>query len=134
MVAQKTSVAQIAQAGAMAAVGAAVVNVVIYLVASALGLFPSTVLTPMGTPILVGAVIATSVIAPLVAAIVYALIVRFLANPNRIFLIVAAVVFVLMFFNPFMLKGAPAGMIASLELMHLVVAGFSVYLLTRSSR
>lgn len=130
----KPNPGRVFQAGLTAAVLAAVVNALIYLIASSMGFFPSSVLTPVGQPFSIAPVIIVSVIASLGAALVYALLVRFVSNPNRIFLWVAAVVFVFMFFNPFMLKGAPAGMLVSLEIMHVVVAGSAIYLLTRLSR
>ena len=134
MVAQKASIGQIAQAGAMAAVISAVVNAVLYLITSAMGFFPSSVVTPAGQPFSIAPVIIISVISSLGAAVGYWLCVRFARDPNRVFYIVAAVVFVLMFFNPFTLRGAPAGMIITLELMHVVVAGLAIYFLTRLSR
>lgn len=130
----KPTAGRIFQAGLTAGLASALVNAILYLVTSSMGFFPSSVLTPAGQPFSLAPVILVSAVASLGAALVYALLVRFTANPNRIFMWVAAVVFVFMFFNPFMLKGAPASMIVSLEIMHLVVAGFSIYLLTRLSR
>lgn len=126
----KPNLGWVFQAGLTAAALSTVVNAVIYLIASSMGFFPSSVLTPAGQPFSLAPVIIVSVVASLGAALVYALLVRFVGNPNRIFLWIAAAVFVLMFFNPFMLKGAPAGMLASLEIMHVVVAGSALYLLT----
>lgn len=134
MVAQKTSVAQIAQAGITVAVIAAAVNAVIYLIGNAMGFFPSSVITPAGQPLSIVPVVLASVIASLGAAVAYWLCVRFTRDPNRVFYIVAAVVFVLTLFGPFNLPGAPVGMIVSLELMHVVVAGLALYFLTRLGR
>lgn len=122
------------QTGLMAGVVAAVINAVLYLITSAMGFFPSSVITPAGQPFSLIPVIAMSLLPSVVAGIVYALIARFAQNPNRIFLWVAAAVFVFMFFSPFSLKGAPTGMIVTLEIMHVVVAGLVVYFLTRLSR
>ena len=131
---QKPSAGHIFQAGLIAGVASALVNATLYLITSALGFFPGNVLTPAGQPCSLAPVIIVSLVSSLGAAAVYALLVRYTANPKRIFMWVAAVVFVLMFFNPFMLQGAPPSMIVSLEIMHGVVAGFSIYLLTRLSR
>jgi hypothetical protein len=134
MVAQKASIGQIAQAGAMVAVISAVVNAVIYLIASAMGFFPSSVVTPAGQPLSIAPVVILSVLGSIGAAIGYALCVRFVPNPNRAFLILAVVVFVLMFFAPFGIQNAPIGMLVSLQLTHVVVAGLAVYFLTRLTR
>lgn len=131
---QKVSLGRILQAGLMAGVVAAVVNVVIFLIGSAMGFFPSSVITPAGQPLSLAPVIMMSLIPSIVAGGVYALIARFARNPSQIFLWVAAAVFVLMFFGPFSIKGATTGMIVSLEIMHVVVAGLCVYFLTRLSR
>lgn len=130
----KPTAGRIFQAGLTAGIASALVNAILYLITSSMGFFPSSVVTPAGQPFSLAPVVIVSAVASLGAAVVYALLVRYTANPNRIFMWVAAVVFVLMFFNPFMLKGAPPSMIVSLEIMHGVVAGFSIYLLTRLSR
>jgi hypothetical protein len=122
------------QAGLMAGVIAAVINAVLFLVASAMGFFPSSVLTPLGQPFSLVPFVVMSLLPSLVASLIYTLITRFARNPNQIFLWVAAAVFVFMFFNPFMLKGAPAGMLVTLEIMHVVVAGLCIYFLTRLHR
>ena len=131
---RKASLTQIFQAGAIAGAIATVVNVVLFLIASAMGFFPSSVVTPMGQPFSVVPVIISSLIGALGGAAGYAIVQRFAKDTNRVFLIVAAVVFVLAFFNPFGIQNAPAGMIVTLELMHVVVAGLAVYFLTRFNR
>ena len=131
---QTASFGKAVQTGLMAGVVAAVVNVVIFLIASAMGFFPSSVITPAGQPFSLVPVIMMSLLPSIVAGGVYALIARFARNANQIFLWVAAAVFIFMFFSPFSIKGAPTGMIVSLEIMHVVVAGLCVYFLTRLSR
>ena len=58
----------------------------------------------------------------LVAALVFALLARFAPRPKRIFYIIAAVVFALMFLTPFSIPAAPTLTIVTLEFTHVVVA------------
>lgn len=114
-----------------AAVLSAVVNAVIYLVASAAGAFPPEVVLPAsGQPVTLGPVIAMSAAGALGGAACYALLRLVSRRPETAFRWIAAVVLVLSFATPFTLPGAPAAMIASLELMHVVVAAATVVLLT----
>ena len=68
----------------------------------------------------------------LVAALIFALLVRFIARPKRVFYIVAAVVFVLMFFTPFTIPAAPTATIVVLELMHVVTAAAAIWAVRRA--
>lgn len=118
--------------GLTAAVVAAVVNAVLFFVGAAMGAFPDTVLTPMGTPITIVPVVLMSVLSILAGTLVYTILNRFTSNPNRWFIILAVIVLVLMTPGPFALPGAPPLMIVFLEIMHLVAAGSAIYFLTRS--
>jgi hypothetical protein len=132
----KVSLSQIWQSGAIALIAAVVVNALLFLVGSALGVFPPTALTPMGVPVTIGAVILMSVLGTLVGVIGYTVLSRFLipANTNRWFTILAIIVIVAMLFSPFGIQNAPLAQIVILELMHLVVAGALVYFLTRPAQ
>lgn len=122
----------------LAAAVAAVVNAIIFLIADAAGLFPDDVLLANGQAINVGAVVSLSIVGVVGAAIVYALTGRLSGRvtrrPIRLFTIIAAVVLILSFASPFLVPGAGAGYIATLELLHVTTAAIAVGLLTRLAR
>lgn len=128
----KPSLATIWRNGVTAAVVATVINVILYTIGAALGGFPQDVITPMGQPITVIIVIASSAVAILLGTLVYTILSRYTANPNRWFLIITAIVFIVMLPNPLMIANAPVLMIVLLELMHIVTAGAALYFLTRA--
>lgn len=120
-------------AALIGAVGAAVANGLIFVIASALGLFPQDLNTPAGQPIGLGAVVISTFVGALGATAVFALLARFTRRPITIFRIVAAVVLLLSFATPLSL-GAPLPMVLTLELMHIVAAAIIVWALTTRSR
>ena len=82
--------------GVVAGVVAAVLNAVVYLVASALGAIPLDVeIGNTGGPLPLGAVITFSFVPALLAAALLALLGRFVSRPIRVFTVVAIVVFLL---------------------------------------
>lgn len=121
-------------AGLLAALMAAVVNAVVYLVAAAAGAMPQEVVVNGQGPMTLSMVAATSVFGAVAGAIVYALIGWFFRRPVRVFRVVAASVLVLSFVGPFTISGAPAAMVATLLLMHVVAAAVVVGLLTTLAR
>ena len=121
-------------AGLLAALVAAGANAVVYLVASAVGAMPQDVVVNGQGPITLPVVAATSVFGAVAGTVVYALVGRFARRPVRVFRVVAAVALVLSFVPPFTIPGAPAAMIATLLLMHVVAAAAVVGLLTTLAR
>ncbi len=124
-------------AALLAAVAAAVANVLVYFTASALGFIPQSVLIPTASgesPLMVGMVAITSVIGTVGAAIVFAIIGLFARRPVRLFRILAIVVLVLSFVAPATIPGAPVAMILSMEVMHVVAWAVTVGLLTTLAR
>ena len=119
-------------ASLLAGLGATVANVVVYTIESALGAIPQTVLLPppMSQPITVVLVIINSFVPAIVAGVFLALLNRFARRPVRLFRIIAAVLLLLSFANPFTIPGAPPAMIIALDLMHVVAAAIIVGVLT----
>ena len=130
--ASKPTLSTIWRNGLIVIVVATVINAVIYFVGAALGWMPDTVLTPMGLPVTIVPVVASTVVALVVATIVYSLLNRFTGNPNRWFTIIAVVVLVVSFVSLLTLPGAPTMMIVVLEAMHLVAGVAAIYFLRRS--
>lgn len=109
-----------------AAAAATVLNTLLYFVGRLLGAFAPTILV-QGEPFSVVPVIMLSFFSVLIAAVVFALFVRFVPRPKRVFYIVAAVIFMLMFFTPFTIPAAPTVTIVILELMHVVAAAGAIW-------
>lgn len=120
--------------GLLAALGAAVANAVVYLVAAAAGAMPQEIVVNGQGPITLPVVAAFSAQGAVAATIVYALVGRFAHRPVHVFRVIAAVVLVLSLVPPFTITGAPISMILALELMHVVAAVVIVGLLTTMAR
>lgn len=120
--------------GLLAGVVAAVVNVVVYLLASAVGAMPQDVVVPGQGPITLGAVVSVSFVPALLGALLFAAMGRFTRRPIRAFRVVAAVVLVLSFATPFTLSGAPVAMVVVLLLMHVIAAVVIAGVLTTLGR
>lgn len=108
---------------------AAGINSVLFLIGSAIGLVDESVLVPgMNTPITIAPVMMSSFIPSLIAGLVLGVMNYFLNKPFKVFRIVALVLLILSFANPFMgIPGIPLGMGLWLDFMHVVVAGTVVY-------
>lgn len=130
--ATKPTLGTIWRNGLIAIVVATVINAVLYFVGAALGWIPDTVLTPMGLPVTIVPVMASTVVALVVATIVYSILNRFTRNPNRWFTIIAVVILVVSAVSPLSLPGAPVMMIVVLEVMHLVAGIAAIYFLRQS--
>ncbi len=130
--ASKPTLGTVWRNGLIAIVVAAVANAVLYFIGAALGWMPDTVLTPMGQPVTIVPVVASTVIALVVATIVYSILNRFTGNPNRWFTIIAVIVLVVSAASPLSLPGAPTMMIVLLEVMHLVAGVAAIYFLRQS--
>lgn len=112
----------------LAASLAAIINAVLFLVGSALGQFPETLVIPAsGQGVTLGPVIFMSAMGAIGGALVYALLGKFTKRPVRWFRIIGVIVLVLSFGSPFAFPNAPFGFYVILLLMH-VVAGLSTIL------
>jgi hypothetical protein len=121
----------------LAAISAAVANVLVYFVGVATGAISLSVLFPSASgesPLTIGMVVATSVVGAVGATVVFALVGRFSRHPIRTFRIVAAVVLALSFIPPLTIPAVPISMVLTMELMHLMTAFIIVGLLTTLAR
>lgn len=121
--------------GLGAALAASVANALVLFVGlAALEFPPEFVGGPFG-PLAAGPVVANSVVAAAGATLVYALVVRYAARPNRTFVAVAGAALVLsfaMFLAPD-LAGAPPRLFGLLAVMHVTAAVVIVGVLTRAT-
>ena len=110
----------------LAALAAVVVNVIVRALASALFDIPDTF-----EHIALRAVIVSTLIGVVAAALVYALAARLAADPVRTFTIVAAVALVLSLAAPLSLGFDEAAAVGTLMLMHVLTAAIVVGVFTR---
>lgn len=116
----------------IAAVLAAGLNALIYFGAAALGAFPQSVIVPRANaPFSVLPVLLLSVAAVFGAALMFLLVARATPRPKRVFWTVAGLVFVVLFFTPFSIPGAPLGMVVALEIMHVTAAAAALWPVAR---
>lgn len=125
---------RLVRVGLLAALVAAVVNAVVYLVAMAAGAMPQDVVVNGQGPITLPMVATMSVLGAVGGTVAYALVDRFARRPARVFRVVAAVALVVSFVGPLTIAGAPAAMVATLLLMHVVAAAVVVGALTTLAR
>jgi Family of unknown function (DUF6069) len=99
------------------------------------GAFDTIRVGPPGeeVPFWSGAIPLFSLVGAIGAGIVYTLIARFSRRPNRVFLWVASALLVLSFVMPLSLKSPPVSVFIGLELMHVIVFVFVLWLVPRRS-
>lgn len=115
----------------LAGVLSSVVNVLLWLALR--GDFGTIRVGPPGrqTPFPPSAIVLFSVVGALGAAAVYALIARLSRVPNRVFTWIAVAVLLLSFVTPLSLQNPPISVVLALELMHVVVFAFVLWLVPR---
>ena len=125
----KRSSTSLWKAGLIAAALAAAANTLIYGAGRIAGTIPQSVEvdTFSGTgPVTVTAVIFTSVLAVLVATLLYAVIRRIARRPERTFLIAGSLLLVVSLAMPFSIPDVPAKMAVTLAFMHITTAIFAL--------
>ncbi len=130
----KPTFGRTAMRGLPAAVVAVGINAVLYLIGSAFGSFPEDVLTPMGTPIQLIAVVIMTLGGGIVATVGYFVLTRFLSVKMAKIAMWILGILVLggMFFSPLSLE-LPLFGIVLLEIMHFVAGLLPLGALTRLS-
>lgn len=117
------------RATALAVVGAAVAAAIVHLLFDAVG--ADFVVAPPGQPestVTAGLAATIAAVVTAVGAAVAALLPRLTRRPSRLFLVLAAVVFALMFVNPLMAADQALTVVA-LELEHVAVAAVALFFL-----
>jgi hypothetical protein len=119
--------------GLLALLIVSIVNVLVLFIGLAIVEFPSEFVGGPFGPFAVGPVVMNSTVAAIGATLVYGVVTRHSARPNRTFTIIAGVFLVLsfaMFLAPD-LSGAPPRVFATLAVMHVTAAVTIVGVLTR---
>jgi Family of unknown function (DUF6069) len=126
---QTVGIGKFVQAGLIGGLVAAVINLILLFIGQGVNGGPLLVTPPgqsgvQGVPWFMA--IVMSILPGVIAGVLYGILSRFTARPTPIFLVIAAVVFIFMFFNPISsAQGTTA--ILFLEIMHVVVAGFVIW-------
>ena len=120
------------QRALVALIAAPAANVIVYVIAAALGVLPDSVLVgPMEQPITVIPVIMASLMGAIAGIAVYGALLRFNKQPRRLFIRLSVIVLVLALI-PTLFISAPVEMILALNIMHVVAAAVIVVALTYS--
>lgn len=116
------------KAGFMAAIVAAIINVILFFLFHALGIITDDIFVQPNQPLTFVPVIISSVIPTLIASLVFFLIEKFSNNGYKIFRLVAIILLFVSFVNPFMgIEGITIGYGIVLNVMHVVVVGSLLY-------
>jgi hypothetical protein len=129
----RLSLGRLLRAGAIAAAGAIVANVIFFLILSALGV-TITLPAEMGGQLTVAPVIISTLVGAIGATAVLAALIRFTSNPARLFLIISAVFLVLSFGGPISNPGIDGTGKILLNVMHIIAAAVIVPTLISQSR
>lgn len=120
-------------AGLMAAGIATVVNAILFLVFHSAGIIVDTIFIQPNQPMTIVPIIISSIVPTLIATLVFFLLEKFTKNGFKIFRIVAIILLVLSFVNPFMgIQGVTVGYAIVLNLMHVIVVGALLYFIGNS--
>jgi hypothetical protein len=131
----RVSLSRVAIATVAALVVVVVANSIVFFLADAAGAFPSDVTMENWEgeeeAIGLGAVIFVSAITMIVAGVVLGVITLVSRRPQRVFSVIAAIVFLLTLYPPFTIPDAPGDMILALLFMHVIAAGVGTLILLR---
>ena len=128
----KPAIGSIVRAGVIGIVIAAVLNVILYFISTAIGALP--VMASMGQPITLLPVLTFTIGGGLTATIGHLILSRFLTHSraNTVFVIIASLVIVGMAFTPVTSVVEPTVItVVMLEMMHLAAALPPMYTLTK---
>lgn len=129
----KLNFKQAFMAGLMAAVAATVVNAILFLVFRAAGIIVDTIFIQPDQPMTIVPIIISSIVPTLIATLVFFLLEKFTKNGFKIFRIIALVLMLITFINPFMgIQGVTMGYAIALNIMHVVVVGALLYFIGKS--
>lgn len=133
---QTVGIGKFVQAGLIGGVIAAIINLILYVLGNAINGGPMLVKPPGITTIQAVPwfmVIVQSILPGVIAGALYGLLARFTARPSTIFLVIAAIIFILFFLNPLMAAQNITTIIV-LEIMHVVVAALVIWRILGAAR
>lgn len=128
----KPSIGSILRAGAIGIVIAAVLNLILYFISTAIGALP--IMSSMGQPITLIPVLSFTIGSGIAATILYLILTRFLdhGRANTVFVIIASLVLIGMALTPITSVVEPTfAAVLMLEIMHLAAGLPVMYTLTK---
>jgi len=131
----KPSVGSIMRAGAIGIVIAAVLNLILYFISTAIGALP--IMSSMGQPITLVPVLTFTIGSGIAATILYLILTRFLdhGRANTVFVVIASLVLIGMAFGPIASVVEPTVIaVLMLEIMHLAAGLPLMYTLTKTTQ
>jgi hypothetical protein len=124
----------IIMAAALAGGVSALINSILYFIFHATGVISDNVYVQENQPLTLMPVIISSFVPSLLAGFVFYLFCRYTKNGYRYFSILAIVLLLVSFANPFMaIKDIPLGMGIALNVMHIVVVTSLLYFFKRTT-
>jgi hypothetical protein len=133
---QNAGIGKFVQAGLIGGAIAAVINLILYFLGNAVNGGPMLV-KPPGINTIAAVpwfmVIIQSILPGVIAGVLYGVLARFTARATTVFLVIAAIIFILFFLNP-LLAAQNVTTIVVLEIMHVIVAGFVIWFIFRAKQ
>ncbi len=129
----KLSFKQTFMAGLMAALVATIVNAILFFIFKWADVIVDTIFIQPNQPLNVVPIIISSIVPTFIATLVFYLFEKFTKNGFNIFRIIALVLMILSFANPFMgIPGVTIGYAIALNVMHVVVVGALIYFIGKA--
>jgi hypothetical protein len=130
---KKLTFKKIIVAGLWAGITAAIINVIVFFVFHSTGVITDTIFIKPNLPLNPLPVLIVSIAPSVIGSIVFFVLEKYTNNGFRYFSILAAVLLVASFFQPFKaIPGVTVGYALTLNFMHIVVAGSLFYFIKRS--
>lgn len=129
----KLNFKQAFMAGLMAAGVATVVNAILFFIFHGAGIIVDTIFIQPNQPMTIVPIIISSIVPTLIATLVFFLLDKYTKSGFKIFRIIAIVLMLVSFLNPFMgIQGVTIGYAIALNIMHIVVVGALLYFIGKS--
>ncbi|MFP4090007.1 MAG: DUF6069 family protein [Cyclobacteriaceae bacterium] len=129
---EQISIKRLLWASPLAGVAAALVNAIVFYIASAAGAIPPDIIVPNANEaITVVPVMMASFMAAIAAGIILAILAVLTRRPAKYFIAIAVIMLVLSFYTPLTIPEAIIPMILVLNMMHVVAAAVIVWILLR---
>jgi hypothetical protein len=128
----KVHLFQSLKAGLLAGLVAALINGILFFIFQGAGVITDRVLLPNNEPMTLMPILFSSLIPPVLGSVAYYLLARFTSNGYRYFTIIAVILLMLSFANPFF--GIPHVTVPyaiALNVMHVVVVAVLLYALRK---
>ena len=120
------------KAGLLAGLGAALINGILFFVFQGAGVITDRVRLPNNEPMTLVPIIVSSLLPALLGSVVYYLLARFTRNGYRYFTILAVILLILSFANPFFgIPNVTVPYAIALNVMHIVVVAVLLYALRK---